>query len=59
MGLGELMSPGGDFRLEPLALADLVQALEALFAKAGLKLTRVLPTAHPAVEIIEVVAASE
>jgi hypothetical protein len=30
---------------------------EALFAKAGLKLSRVLPTAHPAVEIIEVVAA--
>ena len=30
----------------------------ALFAKAGLKLARVLPTAHPAVEIIEAVAAS-
>ena len=29
----------------------------ALFAKAGLKLNRVLPTAHPAVEVIEVVAA--
>lgn len=30
----------------------------ALFARAGLKLARVLPTAHPAVEIIEAVAAS-
>jgi hypothetical protein len=30
----------------------------ALFAKAGFKLARVLPTAHPAVEIIEAVAAS-
>jgi ubiquinone/menaquinone biosynthesis C-methylase UbiE len=30
---------------------------EALFAQAGLRLARVLPTAHPAVEIIEVVAA--
>lgn len=29
-----------------------------LFAKAGFKLSRVLPTAHPAVEIIEAVAAS-
>jgi hypothetical protein len=30
---------------------------ETLFAKAGLRLNRVLPTAHPAVEIIEAVAA--
>ena len=30
----------------------------ALFAKAGFRLARVLPTAHPAVEIIEAVAAS-
>jgi hypothetical protein len=30
---------------------------EALFDKAGLRLDRVLPTAHPAVEIIEAVAA--
>jgi ubiquinone/menaquinone biosynthesis C-methylase UbiE len=30
---------------------------EALFAKAGLRLARVLPTAHPAVEIVEAVAA--
>ncbi|MSP45278.1 MAG: methyltransferase [Xanthobacteraceae bacterium] len=30
----------------------------ALFAKAGLRLARVLPTSHPAVEVIEVVAAS-
>jgi O-methyltransferase len=29
----------------------------AMFAKAGLRLARVLPTAHPAVEIIEAVAA--
>ena len=29
----------------------------ALFEKAGLRLERVLPTAHPAVEIVEVVAA--
>lgn len=29
----------------------------ALFAKAGLRLARVMPTAHPAVEIIEAVAA--
>jgi hypothetical protein len=35
-----------------------VPEYEALFAKAGLKLERVLPTAHPAVEIIDVVAAS-
>src|SRR5262245_30097730 len=31
---------------------------QALFDKAGLKLNRVLPTAHPAVEVIEVVAAN-
>lgn len=30
---------------------------ETLFAKAGLRLNRVLPTGHPAVEIIEAVAA--
>jgi hypothetical protein len=30
----------------------------ALFAKAGFRLARVLPTAHPAVEIIEAIAAS-
>ncbi len=29
----------------------------ALFAKAGLRLTRVLPTAHPAVEVLEAVRA--
>ena len=34
-----------------------VPEYEALFANAGLKLTRVLPTAHPAVDVIEVVAA--
>src|SRR5882724_1600669 len=34
-----------------------VPEYQGLFAKAGLKLMRVLPTAHPAVEIIEVVAA--
>ena len=34
-----------------------VPEYEALFDKAGLKLSRVLPTAHPAVEMIEVVAA--
>jgi C-methyltransferase len=30
---------------------------DALFRKAGLRLARVLPTAHPAVEIVEAVAA--
>jgi ubiquinone/menaquinone biosynthesis C-methylase UbiE len=30
---------------------------DALFAKAGLRLSRVLPTAHPAVDVIEVLAA--
>ena len=35
-----------------------VPEYQALFEKAGLKLERVLPTAHPAVEIIEVVAGS-
>ena len=34
-----------------------VPEYQALFDKAGLKLARVLPTAHPAVEVIEVVAA--
>jgi ubiquinone/menaquinone biosynthesis C-methylase UbiE len=34
-----------------------VQEYQALFEKADLKLARVLPTAHPAVEIVEVVAA--
>ena len=34
-----------------------VPEYQALFDKAGLKLARVLPTAHPAVEIVEVVAA--
>jgi hypothetical protein len=34
-----------------------VPEYDALFARAGLKLTRVLPTAHPAVEIVEAVAA--
>ena len=34
-----------------------VPEYQALFEKAGLKLARVLPTAHPAVEIVEVVAA--
>jgi hypothetical protein len=29
----------------------------ALLAKAGLRLTRVLPTAHPAIEIVEAFAA--
>src|SRR5690606_27854282 len=29
----------------------------ALFARAGLRLSRVLPTAHPAVDVIEAVAA--
>jgi hypothetical protein len=33
-----------------------VPEYQALFAKAGLHLNRVLPTAHPAVEVIEVVA---
>ena len=36
-----------------------VPEYDALFDKAGLKLARVLPTAHPAVEIIEVVAAGK
>jgi hypothetical protein len=31
---------------------------QALFDKAGLKLNRILPTAHPAVEVIEVGAAN-
>jgi len=34
-----------------------VPEYQALFDNAGLRLERVLPTAHPAVEIIEVVAA--
>jgi len=34
-----------------------VPQYQALFEKAGLKLERVLPTAHPAVEIVEAVAA--
>jgi hypothetical protein len=34
-----------------------VPEYDALFGKAGLRLTRVLPTAHPAVEIVEAVAA--
>ena len=34
-----------------------VTEYQALFENAGLKLARVLPTAHPAVEIVEVVAA--
>jgi ubiquinone/menaquinone biosynthesis C-methylase UbiE len=34
-----------------------VPEYEALFEKAGLRLSRVLPTAHPAVDVIEVVAA--
>ena len=34
-----------------------VHEYQVLFDKAGLKLERVLPTAHPAVEIVEVVAA--
>jgi hypothetical protein len=34
-----------------------VPEYEALLANAGLRLARVLPTAHPAVEVIEVVAA--
>jgi hypothetical protein len=34
-----------------------VPEYEALFERAGLRLNRVLPTAHPAVEIVEVVAA--
>jgi hypothetical protein len=34
-----------------------VPQYQALFDRAGLKLARVLPTAHPAVEVIEVVAA--
>jgi hypothetical protein len=35
-----------------------VPEYEALFDRAGLKLSRVLPTAHPAVEVIEGVAAA-
>ena len=35
-----------------------VPEYSALFERAGLRLNRVLPTAHPAVEIVEVVAAS-
>jgi ubiquinone/menaquinone biosynthesis C-methylase UbiE len=35
-----------------------VPEYEALFDKAGLRLNRVVPTAHPAVEVIEVVAAA-
>ena len=31
----------------------------ALFEQAGLRLNRLLPTAHPAVEIVEVVAAAK
>jgi len=38
-----------------LALTGAV--FQALFAKSGLRLNRVLPTAHPAVDIVEVVAA--
>lgn len=34
-----------------------VPEYQALFERAGLRLERVLPTAHPAVEIVEVVAA--
>ena len=34
-----------------------VDQYAALFGKAGLRLSRVLPTAHPAVEIVEAVAA--
>lgn len=34
-----------------------VPEYDSLFSKAGLRLTRVLPTAHPAVEIVEAVAA--
>jgi ubiquinone/menaquinone biosynthesis C-methylase UbiE len=34
-----------------------VPEYQTLFEKAGLKLACVLPTAHPAVEIVEVVAA--
>jgi hypothetical protein len=36
-----------------------VPEYHALFDRAGLKLARVLPTSHPAVEIIEVVAAGK
>jgi hypothetical protein len=34
-----------------------VEEYRALFERAGLRLARVLPTAHPAVEIVEAVAA--
>ena len=34
-----------------------VEEYEALFAQAGLKLSRILPTAHPAMDILEAVAA--
>jgi hypothetical protein len=34
-----------------------VAEYRALFEQAGLRLARVLPTAHPAVEIVEAVAA--
>jgi hypothetical protein len=44
-----MLLTGGRERTEP--------EYRALFEKAGLRLERVLPTAHPAVEIIEVAAA--
>jgi ubiquinone/menaquinone biosynthesis C-methylase UbiE len=49
LDLHVMLLTGGRERTEP--------EYQALFEKAGLKLARVLPTAHPAVEIIEVVAA--